>query len=254
MVNLDVLRGEFISTLSNLGFDIAILDNKITAVRRNKEIIFDLEIIKEYDEFDNETLLVRFIIESVMKEIEFNQDQIIHDKIFPLIRQKSFGNELDYKLLREEFTSDLDILFVEELDDVLHFLPEESSLDQTYIKEIAYKNLERIFIVPHKFDHKFNLLTYPFASPYNASMILLKKTRDYLKDKLGNNIVIAIPSDAVVMLAKSNSYEETIITNFMESLQYGDEDDIVISDSVYLLDLKLNHMDFKKMKKIMHLV
>lgn len=212
------------------------------------DVIIDMEVMYELyiKEQKYETVKIHCLnaIQEVIKE---NKIKINYDKVFPMIKSRDYGLQEEVKFIRDNFTLDLDILYVVDLDHIYRFLTVSDNINLEKIKISAIKNLDEVHNYLIKIDDDLPIYTTALTSDLGGTMILSEKFLNIIQKKVGKNFLFAIPTSDTLLVAKNQYYNINYLKELIKVCPKTD----TISENVYLYkDGKVSFADKGNVLKI----
>lgn len=217
-MNQDEFLTEFKNDLEKEFGQIKIEDNNISLSIRNTEVYCSVsDIYRDYlISKDYHKVLNRYV-EIINEAIEKQQNRLNLDMIFPVLRSKGFGGDNAEKFYREKFAEDIMIYLVEDKGEIWKFLTlqeiEGTGCIGEGIRARAFQNINKITNSLKVLDESIRIYSLAFDNQWGSSVILSKRFKKQL-DKIGKDLLIAIPAQDALLVSKYN-YENRSI---MESL------------------------------------
>lgn len=236
----------------NSGFEVKLDGYVLNTTNNDLEIEIHLDtFLDEFKEETDEKILCDAIVQRIQSKIRESKRNTDLKNVFPILKAKGFGVGHEPKLLRDSFTPELDIFYVEEKDKMISFLVEDDTCE--IIRKRAIGNLNLHFFEPVLENEEMSLLKYPFSSFLNNSMLLLEKTRKFLEEKYGDTALMIIPNESFVLYIEDNEFGQFYLEHCLDEL-IKKEKWITISDKIFRWNFSTNTITNINIKESLKIV
>lgn len=197
---------QFIDSIRNRCENVNIQNVKENMVILNfEELEFKVDVSNSYIETGSKKSEVDNIIDKLVHSILETKDstgEIILDSIYPVIRNKSLGEEL----FQEEYIESLSIFFVlDDLHSIRYLTYDQISSLKISLEDLRMRSLENL---ERKFQNvdiiedegKYMIVN---GQDYESSFVLLKKTWNRKKISVNGEYVFTIPNRDLLLIAGS---------------------------------------------------
>lgn len=174
-------------------------------------------------------ILLEQYIQTIKKMFSEYKFDINYSTVFPLLKHKDFVKDQPLNFIREDFTLDLDILYVCDMEEQFRFILKEDNADFDKIKEEAFKNLNTLINPLVKFNEDLDVYSLKFNSDYAATLLLSENVQKQIFKNLGDKFIFAVPTTTSLLVAKDTPYCKEILETLIDS----DPDPNKITDRVY---------------------
>ncbi|QUH22090.1 hypothetical protein [Alkaliphilus sp. B6464] len=223
--------------------------NIILIYCNNIEISISIEdAYEEYKLCENYNIILDIFLKNIGNYLNQYKFNLNYNKVYPIIKSENFGKDEEYNFLRENYLLDLDILYVQDMDETFRFLSVDDIDDFTYLKKRAFENLNKIRNIIVKLDEDLEIYSFNYLTDYSSSFFLLEEVRNQIIKKLGKKFLVAFSSSTSLIVAKD--YPEYI--DILKSLIDVDTDPHKVSEHIY----KYNNgtMTFAETKNILKII
>ena len=195
--------------------EIRISMNSLLAEIKNEDKISYKEVLDNYKE----------MIREMLKENDFEVD---YYNIFPVIRSSNFGLKEPVNFYRKSSFCDLDLLYVTDYSSVMRFLTVKDRFNRNKVNEAGAYNINKIKNGLKRVHPLLDIYTTEFANDYNCALIYNINFMKQVKNKVGSNYLIAIPSSSTILIAKDFKENIEILKELMKT-----DDPNIVSERVY---------------------
>ena len=187
-------------------------------------------IYREYQEIkDYGKTLTSYIriISDILNQYKFKID---YTNVYPMLKSRMFGKgENGIQFYREQAFTDIDILYVSDMGELLGFILQTDDVDFYKMKMAAWENLNKMANPLVKLDKTLDIFCLKYSTDYNSTLLLSTALQNQIHKKIGRDYLFAIPSSTTLIIAKFRPEYISII----KSLMAIDTDTNRISDKVY---------------------
>ena len=183
---------------------------------------------KEYQVTDYESIKKLYIkiSKEILNQYKFKVD---YNNVYPILKHTDFGNNAKIQFYRKRAFEDLDVLYVADMTDVFRFFTIDDDVDYNLLEQKAIENISKMTAALVPLNKGMQVYTLKYSTDYASSLLLSQSMDKQIKKKVGDDILIAVPSNSFILVAKF-SYSN------MELLKYlveKDNDPNKVSDAVY---------------------
>ncbi|SHJ79828.1 Protein of unknown function [Paramaledivibacter caminithermalis DSM 15212] len=199
---------------------VKIKDNNIFLRIKNTEVCCSLQdVYRDYIISGDYNNVKDRYIELIWDVISKQHYKINLDVIFPVLRPCTFGGDNAGKFYREKFAEDIMIYFVEDKDELWKYLTlkeiEDSGYSVEEIKNKAFQNINKITNSLNVLDENIRIYSLAFDNQLGSSIILSEKFRKQL-DKIGKDLLVAIPAQDALLVSKYTYQNRYIMKNLVK--------------------------------------
>ncbi|MTI68597.1 MAG: hypothetical protein FH753_18605 [Firmicutes bacterium] len=216
--------------------DFAINREKIIEEEKLQDILYDIYL----NDGDYRIFKKTFKSKLNFKKGILDIDKSIHENVVPIVRKKDFMKEGN--LLRESFTSDLDILYGERVGDGYQLLLNRNENNLSEVRKLAYKNQNKVELTlgtSYKFPDIYliscseeNIRTNDFIIDLTPNLFN-KSIQRQIKKEIGENYLFAIPTETLTIITKDTPQG---MKSLKDAINYSNDSDEVqeqVSKNIY---------------------
>lgn len=183
---------------------------------------------KEYQVTDYESIKKLYIKVSneILNQYKFKVD---YNNVYPILKHTDFGNNTKMQFYKKRAFEDLDVLYVADMADVFRFFTLDDNVDFNLLEQKAMENINKMTAALVPLDKGMQVYTLRYTTDYASSLLLSETMNKQIQRKVGDDILIAIPSNSFFIVAEFNYYNERLL----EHLIKYDTDPNKVSDAVY---------------------
>ena len=183
---------------------------------------------KEYQAtgYDNIKKLYIKVANEVLNQYKFKID---YNNVYPLLKHTGFSSNSKIEFYKKRAFEDLDVLYVADMADVFRFFTVDDDVDFNLLEQKAMKNINRMTAALVPLDKGLQVYTLRYTTDYASSLLLSETMNKQIQRKVGDDILIAVPSNSFFIVAEFKYYNERLI----EYLIKYDTDPNKVSDGVY---------------------
>lgn len=183
---------------------------------------------KEYQVTDYESIKKLYIKVSneILNQYKFKVD---YNNVYPILKHTDFGNNTKMQFYKKRAFEDLDVLYVADMADVFRFFTLDDNVDFNLLEQKAMENINKMTAALVPLDKGMQVYTLRYTTDYASSLLLSETMNKQIQRKVGDDILIAIPSNSFFIVAEFNYYNERL----MKHLIKYDTDPNKVSDAIY---------------------
>lgn len=213
VINKNKYIDRFLQELEKVFDNIKVEQNNLFITKGNLDIsipVSDMHrefITKGYEEAKGNYIE---IIERVMEE---KKATINLDEVRPIIKNKSFYLENKMKFIKDELAggADVEVLFALDKGSCWKYLTIEdiknSQISIAKVKKVAYANINKLTNGLVCMDNDIEIYRLKYETDLGASILLSFAMQEQIKSTVGKDVLIAMPSEGMLLVAKySYSY------------------------------------------------
>lgn len=233
VLSLEKFQDKFLNKMQKQYQDSYIKDGDITINKGVHELNIPLGAL--YGQYlNNKSINETFINcqNEICDLISENEQPVNYYSIHPLIKNKEFGKNDDFNFIRKHYFLDLDILIVEDKVEVFKFCGKHNNVDEEKAYNAAMFNINKVKNELILLHNQLSIYSAKFNSDYCASLILNVNFRKQIREKVGKNFLLALPSSSGIIIGCDCPEYVLIIKELMKS----DDDKNTISSRVYRIN------------------
>jgi len=166
------------------------------------------------------------IASEILNKYKFKVD---YANVYPILKRHDFGINSKVKFYREKAFLDIDVLYVSDMGETFRFFTIDDDVEFSLLKKKAIENINRITAALVPLDDGLQAYTLRYTTDYASSLLSSETVNKQIQRKIGDDILIAIPSNSFFIVAEFNYYNERLI----EHLIKYDADPNKVSDAIY---------------------
>lgn len=172
--------------------------------------------------------IIKFF-QNEIRDLIINDGEINYHNIYPLIRNKEFGQDPKSQYIKKKFFLDLEIYLAEDRKEFFDFCGKEHHINEAKAFDAGMFNVNRIKNELVQVHSRLNIFSAKLCDDYCCSLILNSNFKKQIREKVGQTFLIAIPSSSTILVA-TNQPENVF---FLKELGKSDDDINKISTRVY---------------------
>ncbi len=183
---------------------------------------------KEYQVTDYESIKKLYIkiSKEILNQYKFKVD---YNNVYPILKHTDFGNNAKIQFYRKRAFEDLDVLYVADMTDVFRFFTIDDDVDFNLLEQKAIENISKMTAALVPLNKDMQVYTLRYSTDYASSLLLSEALNKQIQRKIGDDILIAIPSNSFFLVAKFSYCNQQLLKYLVET----DTDPNKVSDSVY---------------------
>jgi len=183
---------------------------------------------KEYQVTDYESIKKLYIKISneILNQYKFKVD---YNNVYPILKHTDFGNNAKIQFYRKRAFEDLDVLYVADMTDVFRFFTIDDDVDFNLLEQKAIENISKMTAALVPLNKGIPVYTLKYSTDYASSLLLSEAMKKQIQRKVGDDILIAVPSNSSFLVAKFNYSNKELLKYLIKT----DNDPNKVSDSVY---------------------
>ena len=166
------------------------------------------------------------IASEILNKYKFKVD---YANVYPILKRHDFGINSKVQFYREKAFLDIDALYVSDMGETFRFFTIDDDVEFSLLKKKAIENINRITAALVPLDDGLQAYTLRYTTDYASSLLLSETMNKQIQRKVGDDILIAVPSNSFFIVAEFKYYNERLI----EYLIKYDTDSNKVSDGVY---------------------
>jgi uncharacterized protein YtpQ (UPF0354 family) len=115
------------------------------------------------------------------------------------------------------------------MGETFRFFTIDDDVEFSLLKKKAIENINRITAALVPLDDGLQVYTLRYTTDYASSLLLSKVFNKQIQIKVGDDILIAVPGNSSIFIAKFSYYNQELLKYLIET----DSDANKVSDSVY---------------------
>ena len=173
-------------------------------------------LYKEYliTNYDDAKKIYMKMANKILNEHIFHVD---YSKVYPILKNNNFGTDSEVQPYRKKAFLDLDVLYVIDMDEFFRFVNVDDSVDFQLLEQKAMENINRMVAALVPFEKGVELYTLPYTTDYASSLLLSETMDKQIRKKLGNDILLVIPSNTFFLVAKYSYYNQSLLEYLIDS-------------------------------------
>lgn len=166
------------------------------------------------------------IASEILNKYKFKVD---YANAYPILKRHDFGINSKVQFYREKAFLDIDVLYVSDMGETFRFFTIDDDVEFSLLKKKAIENINRITAALVPLDDGLQVYTLRYTTDYASSLLLSKVFNKQIQIKVGDDILIAVPGNSSIFIAKFSYYNQELLKYLIET----DSDANKVSDSVY---------------------
>ncbi len=166
------------------------------------------------------------IASEILNKYKFKVD---YANVYPILKRHDFGINSKVRFYRKKAFLDIDMLFVSDMGETFRFFTTDDDADFSLLERKAMENINKISAALVPLDKEVQVYTLRYTTDYASSLLLSEAMNKQIQRKVGDDILIAIPSNSFFIVAEFNYYNERL----MKHLIKYDTDPNKVSDAIY---------------------
>jgi hypothetical protein len=166
------------------------------------------------------------IASEILNKYKFKVD---YANVYPILKRHDFGINSKVQFYREKAFLDIDVLYVSDMGETFRFFTIDDDVEFSLLKKKAIENINRITAALVPLDDGLQVYTLRYTTDYASSLLLSKVFNKQIQIKVGDDILIAVPGNSSIFIAKFSYYNQELLKYLIET----DSDANKVSDSVY---------------------
>lgn len=183
---------------------------------------------KEYQVTDYESIKKLYIkiSKEILNQYKFKVD---YNNVYPILKHTDFGNNAKIQFYRKRAFEDLDVLYVADMTDVFRFFTIDDDVDFNLLEQKAIENISKMTAALVPLNKDMQVYTLRYSTDYASSLLLSEALNKQIQRKIGDDILIAIPSNSFFLVAKFSYCNQQLLKYLVET----DTDPNKVSNAVY---------------------
>lgn len=183
---------------------------------------------KEYQVTDYESIKKLYIkvANEILNEYKFKVD---YNNVYPILKHTDFSNNTKIQFYKKRAFEDLDVLYVADMADVFRFFTVDDDVNFNLLEQKAMENINKMTAALVPLDKGVQVYTLRYTTDYASSLLLSEAMNKQIQRKVGDDILIAIPSNSFFLAAKFSYYNQELLKYLIET----DTDPNKVSNAVY---------------------
>ncbi|MDK2919831.1 MAG: hypothetical protein PWQ37_2564 [Candidatus Petromonas sp.] len=166
------------------------------------------------------------IASEILDKYKFKVD---YANVYPILKRHDFGINSKVQFYRKKAFLDIDILFVSDMGETFRFFTTDDDVDFSLLERKAEENINKISAALVPLDKGMQVYTLRYTTDYASSLLLSKVFNKQIQSKVGDDILIAVPGNSSIFIAKFSYYNQELLKYLIET----DSDPNKVSDAVY---------------------
>ncbi|WP_136479616.1 DUF1444 family protein [Acetivibrio thermocellus] len=183
---------------------------------------------KEYQVTDYESIKKLYIkiSKEILNQYKFKVD---YNNVYPILKHTDFGNNAKIQFYRKRAFEDLDVLYVADMTDVFRFFTIDDDVDFNLLEQKAIENISKMTAALVPLNKDMQVYTLRYSTDYASSLLLSEAMNKQIQRKVGDDILIAVPSNSFFLVAKFSYCNQQLLKYLVET----DTDPNKVSSAVY---------------------
>ena len=166
------------------------------------------------------------IFTEILYQYKFKVD---YSNVYPILKHCEFGKNAKVNFYREKAFLDIDILYISDMGETFRFFTVDDDVDFNLLEQKAIENISKMTAALVPLDKGMQVYTLRYTTDYASSLLLSETVNKQIQRKIGDDILIAIPSNSFFLVAKFSYCNQQLLKYLVET----DTDPNKVSDSVY---------------------
>jgi len=166
------------------------------------------------------------IASEILNKYKFKVD---YANVYPILKRHDFGINSKVQFYRKKAFLDIDILFVSDMGETFRFFTTDDDVDFSLLEQKAIENINKMTAALVPLDKGMQVYTLIYTTDYASSLLLSKTMNKQIQGKVGDDILIAVPSNSFFLVAKFSYYNQQLLKYLVET----DTDPNKVSNAVY---------------------
>ena len=166
------------------------------------------------------------IASEILNKYKFKVD---YANVYPILKRHDFGINSKVQFYRKKAFLDIDILFVSDMGETFRFFTTDDDVDFSLLERKAAENINKISAALVPLDKGMQVYTLRYTTDYASSLLLSETMNKQIQRKVGDDILIAIPSNSFFLVAKFSYCNQELLKYLVET----DTDPNKVSNAVY---------------------
>jgi len=166
------------------------------------------------------------IASEILNKYKFKVD---YANVYPILKRHDFGIKSKVKFYRKKAFLDIDILFVSAMGEIFRFFPTDAVVYFSLLERKAEENINKISAAIVPLDTGMQVYTLRYTTDYASSLLLSETMNKQIQRKIGDDILIAVPSNSFFLVAKFSYCNQQLLKYLVET----DTDPNKVSNVVY---------------------
>jgi hypothetical protein len=162
----------------------------------------------------------------ILNKYKFKVD---YANVYPILKRHDFGINSKVQFYRKKAFLDIDILFVSDMGETFRFFTTDDDVDFSLLERKAAENINKISAALVPLDKGMQVYTLRYTTDYASSLLLSETMNKQIQRKVGDDILIAIPSNSFFLVAKFSYCNQELLKYLVET----DTDPNKVSNAVY---------------------
>jgi hypothetical protein len=177
------------------------------------------------DYYNAKELYVK-IASEILNKYKFKVD---YANVYPILKRHDFGINSKVQFYREKAFLDIDVLYVSDMGETFRFFTIDDDVEFSLLKKKAIENINRITAALVPLDDGLQAYTLRYTTDYASSLLLSETVNKQIQRKIGDDILIASPSNSFFLVAKFSYCNQELLKYLVET----DTDPNKVSNAVY---------------------
>jgi len=177
------------------------------------------------DYYNAKELYVK-IASEILNKYKFKVD---YANVYPILKRHDFGINSKVQFYRKKAFLDIDILYVSDMVETFRFFTTDDDVDFNLLEQKAIENISKMTAALVPLNKGIPVYTLKYSTDYASSLLLSEAMKKQIQRKVGDDILIAVPSNSSFLVAKFNYSNKELLKYLIKT----DNDPNKVSDSVY---------------------
>ncbi|MDH7565947.1 MAG: hypothetical protein QHH06_05640 [Clostridiales bacterium] len=166
------------------------------------------------------------IASEILNKYKFKVD---YANVYPILKRHDFGINSKVQFYRKKAFLDIDILYVSDMVETFRFFTTDDDVDFNLLEQKAIENINKMTAALVPLDKGMQVYTLRYTTDYASSLLLSKTMNKQIQGKVGDDILIAVPSNSFFLIAKFSYSNKELLKYLVET----DTDPNKVSNAVY---------------------
>jgi len=177
------------------------------------------------DYYNAKELYVK-IASEILNKYKFKVD---YANVYPILKRHDFGINSKVQFYRKKAFLDIDILYVSDMVETFRFFTTDDDVDFNLLEQKAIENINKMTAALVPLDKGMQVYTLRYTTDYASSLLLSEAMNKQIQRKVGDDILIAVPSNSFFLVAKFSYSNKKLLKYLVET----DTDPNKVSNAVY---------------------
>lgn len=166
------------------------------------------------------------IASEILNKYKFKVD---YANVYPILKRHDFGINSKVQFYRKKAFLDIDILYVSDMVETFRFFTTDDDVDFNLLEQKAIENINKMTAALVPLDKGMQVYTLRYTTDYASSLLLSEAMNKQIQRKVGDDILIAVPSNSFFLVAKFSYSNKKLLKYLVET----DTDPNKVSNAVY---------------------